>query len=71
MEIDKELLDQLAEGAIEDYFGDIDSVVEGIVNKLMETYDIDDEDDIKYLKNKIMRGILKLDKYCIEPERKV
>ncbi len=61
MEIDKELLDQLAEASIEDYFEDIDSIVELIVNKLIETYDIEDDDDIKYLKDKIMRGILKFD----------
>lgn len=59
--MDKEKLKILAESAIKDYFETIDSMVEDIVSKIAEEYEIEDGDDINYLKTKIRRGILKFD----------
>lgn len=47
------------ESVIKDYFGGIDSVVDGMVSKIVEEHKIDDEDDIAYLGAKIMHDILK------------
>lgn len=57
--MDREKLKQLAESAIEDYFEGIDSVVDGIVYKIVEEHKIEDEDDIDYLKAKVRISILK------------
>ena len=55
----------LAEEAIDEFFTDIDSVVDSIVENIIDKYGLDEddisEDDKKFLKNRIMRGILKLD----------
>ena len=55
----------LAEEAIDEYFTDIDDVVDSIVKNIIDKYGLDDddlsEDDKKFLRNRIMRGILKLD----------
>jgi len=57
----------LAEEAIDEFFTDIGDVVDGIVGNIIEKYGLDEddlsEDDKKFLKNRIMRGILKLDEY--------
>lgn len=63
----------LAEEAIDEYFTDIGDVVDSIVKDIIDKYGLDDndlsEDDKKFLKNRIMRGILKWDedktKSCI------
>lgn len=57
--MDRDKLKQLAESAIEDYFEGIDSVVGGIVSKIVDEHKIEDEDDIDYLKAKVRLGILK------------
>ena len=59
--MDREKLTLLAEGAIVEYFDNLDNVVEEIVSKIVDANKIED-DDIAYLKNHIMRGILKFDK---------
>lgn len=55
----------LAEEAIDEYFMNIDNMVDGIINNIIEAYGLDgkdlSEDDKKFLKKKIMRGILKWD----------
>lgn len=56
----------LAEEAIDEFFTNIGDMVDGIVENIIEKYGLDEydlnEDDKKFLKNRIMRGILKLDK---------
>ncbi len=58
-------LERLAGEAIDEYFMDIDNVVDGIVDKIIDKYGLDDEDlsdnEKKSLKEKIMRGVLKWD----------
>lgn len=62
---DSEKLNQFAEEAIDEYFENIDSVVDKITYKIIESKGIKedeiDESDLSYLKTKVMRGILKLD----------
>lgn len=57
----------LAEEAIDEFFTDIDDVVDSIIKNIIDKYGLDDddlsEDDKKFLKNRIMRGILKLDEH--------
>lgn len=55
-----EKLKELANDAIDNYFDNIDSVIDNIVSKIAEEHHIEDDDDIKYLKTKISSGILKL-----------
>lgn len=55
-----EKLKELADEAIDNYFDNIDSVVDNIVSKIAEEHNIEDDNDIKYLKTKISRGVLKL-----------
>lgn len=56
---------RLAGEAIDEYFMNIDNVVCDIVDKIIDKYGLDDddisEDEKKYLKDNIMRGILKWD----------
>jgi len=58
-------LERLIAEAIDEYFMDIDNVVDGIVDKIIDKYGLDDEDisedEKKTLKNRIMRGVLKWD----------
>lgn len=60
--MDREKLTLLAEDAVVEYFVNVDDVVEKIVSKIVDDHKIEDDDDITYLKNRIMRGILKFDK---------
>ncbi len=55
-----EKLKELADKAIDNYFENIDSVLDNIVSKIAEEHGIEDDGDIKYLRTKIERGILKL-----------
>lgn len=55
-----EKLKGLANDAIDNYFENVDSVIDNIVSKIAEEHCIEDDGDIKYLKTKIERGILKL-----------
>lgn len=57
--MEREKLKQLAEDAIEDFFEGIDSIVEDIICKIVDEHNIEDEDDIDYLKEKVRLGILK------------
>ncbi len=57
--MDRDKLKKVAEDAIEDFFEDINSVIDDIVYKIVDEYKIEDEDDIDYLKAKIRLGILK------------
>lgn len=54
----------LAEEAIDEHFTDIGDLVDVIVEKIICQYGLDDddlnEDDKKFLRDKIMKGILKL-----------
>ena len=63
--MEREEIIRLTEEAIEDYFAGIDDVVDKIVNNIIETYGLTDEDisedDKKFIKERIMRGILKWD----------
>jgi len=63
--MEREEIIKLTEDAIEDYFAGIDDVVDKIVNNIIETYGLTDEDisedDKKFIKERIMRGILKWD----------
>lgn len=63
--MEKSELERLAGEAIDEYFMDIDNVVDGIVDKIVDKYGLDDEDlsedEKKSLKEEIMRGILKWD----------
>lgn len=60
--MNRKKLTDLADNAIDNYFeSDIDDIVNNMVNKIIESENIDDEDDIKYLRMRIKRGILKLD----------
>lgn len=60
----------LAEEAIDEFFTDIGDVVDGIVGNIIDKYGLDEDDiseeDKKFLKNRIMRGILKLDENKIQ-----
>lgn len=61
----------LAEEAIDEFFTDIDDVVDSIVKNIIDKYGLDDdlsEDDKKFLKNRITRGILKRDDKQIKEE---
>lgn len=60
--MDKDRLDQLANGAVVDYFDNIDSVVDKIVSKIIDDNKIEDEDDIAYIRKKITRCVLKWDR---------
>lgn len=61
----------LAEEAIDEYFANIDSKVDEIVYSIIDKYGLDDDDldeeDRKFLKERIMRGVLKLDVENIKP----
>ena len=57
--MDKNKLTRLADDAIDDYFDNIDSVVDSITSKIIDTHGIEDDNDIKFLKEKVRRGILK------------
>lgn len=59
--MDMDELKKLANDAIEDYFKGIDSIVDGIVYKIIKENKIEDEDDIDYLKAKVRHCILKCD----------
>lgn len=64
--MDRENLKQIAKDAIDEYFKIIESVIDDmiddIVYKIIENHEIEDVDDIDYLKTKIRHGIfLKLD----------
>lgn len=56
---------ELAEEAVDKYFADIDEVVDKIVEEIIDQYGLDEEDlgenDKKFLKERVMRGVLKLD----------
>ena len=60
--MDKEKLTLLAEGAIVEYFEHLDDVVKEIAYMIADANKIEDDEDITYLKNRIMRGIVKFDK---------
>ena len=63
--MEREEIIRLTEEAIEDYFTGIDDVVDKIINNIIDTYGLTDEDisedDKKFIKERIMRGILKWD----------
>ncbi len=54
---------RLAEEAIDEYFADIDDLVDGIIETIIDKYGLDDddisEDDKKFIKERITRCILK------------
>jgi hypothetical protein len=62
----------LAEEAIDEYFENIDGTVDKIVDSIIEKYGLDDnnlgEEDRKFLKERIMRGILKWDKENVKTD---
>lgn len=57
--MDKNELTRLADDVIDDYFDNIDSVVDSITSKIIDAHGIEDNNDIKFLKEKVRRGILK------------
>lgn len=60
--MEKERLIDLADNAIDNYFeSDMDDIINNIVDKIIERENIQDEDDIRFLRVRIKRGILKLD----------
>ena len=63
--MEREEIIRLTEEAIEDYFAGIGDIVDKIINNIIETYGLTDDDlsdeDKKFIKERIMRGILKWD----------
>ena len=63
--MEKDEIIVLAEEAIDEYFTDIGDTVNKIVESIIDKYGLDDDDlneeDKKALKERIMRGVLKLD----------
>lgn len=59
--MEREKLKQIANGAIDEYFESmesrIDDMIDDIVHKIIDNHEIEDEDDIDYLKAKIRHGI--------------
>ena len=66
--MEKDELVELAEEAIDEYFSAIGDVVDKIVESIIDKYGLDNEDlseeDKKSLKERIMRGVLKLEEDC-------
>lgn len=61
----------LAEEAIDEYFEGIDETVDKIVESIVEKYGLDDKDldeeDRKFLRERIMRGVLKWNQEDVKP----
>ncbi len=59
--MDREKLKQIAKDAIDEDFKIIelviDDIIDDIVHKIIENHEIEDVDDIDYLKTKIKHGI--------------
>ena len=68
--MEKDELIELAEEAIDEYFSVIGDVVDKMVESIIDKYGLDDDDlseeDKKSLKDRIMRGVLKLDEENIK-----
>jgi hypothetical protein len=69
--MEKDEIVVLAEEAIDEYFASIDDTVDEIMESIIDKYGLDDDDlneeDKKALKERIMRGVLKLDVENIKP----
>lgn len=61
----------LAEEAIDEYFENVDDTVNKILESIVEKYGLDDKDldeeNRKFLRERIMRGILKWNKEDTKP----
>lgn len=70
--MEKDDIVELAEEAIDEYFTDIDETVDKIVLSIIDRYGLDgddlNEEDKKFLKERIMRGILKLDEENVKSD---
>jgi hypothetical protein len=71
--MEKDKLVELAEEAIIEYFEDIDGTVDKIVASIIDKNGLDDdslnEEDKTFLKNRIMRGVLKWDQEDTKPRK--
>lgn len=56
--MDRYKLRLLAKDAVNNYFSNVDSIINNIVAKVVDAYKIEDADDIKFLKEVVTRGIL-------------